>query len=66
MKKKGPIFSLTILIITLLVVSVILYIADQQRAILTLMEVIVISAVYLMGMERNHKGHSKKRKTVKS
>jgi len=54
MKDKMPKVTLRLSIIGLLLISIGLYFFNQPNAMLALFAVIVLSAVYLCGMEKDH------------
>ncbi|GEO79794.1 hypothetical protein FD29_GL000151 [Companilactobacillus mindensis DSM 14500] len=51
---KVPKLTLRLSILVLVLIAVILYFLNQPNAILALFAVIVLSIVYLGGMEKNH------------
>lgn len=54
MKDKVPRFSLRVSILILIGLAIILYFFNQPNALLALFAVVVLSIVYLGGMEKNH------------
>jgi len=56
MKDKVPKVTLRISILVLALIAIALYFLNQPHAILALFAVVVLSIVYLGGMEKNHEG----------
>lgn len=54
MKAKVPRVTLGISILVLLLITILLLIVKQPHAILAMFAVIVLSIVYLIGMEKDH------------
>lgn len=54
MKDKVPRVTLRVSIIVLVLIAIGLYFINQPNAMLALFAVIVLSAVYLCGMEKDH------------
>jgi hypothetical protein len=54
MKDKIPRVTLRLSIIVLVVLGVGLYFLNQPNAVLALFAVVILSAVYLCGMEKDH------------
>ncbi len=54
MKDKVPRFSLRVSILILIGLAIVLYFFNQPNALLALFAVVVLSIVYLGGMEKNH------------
>lgn len=54
MKDKVPKVTLRISILVLVLITILLLIMRQPHAILAMFAVIVLSIVYLIGMEKNH------------
>ena len=62
MKDKIPRFSLRVSILILVVLAIVLYFFNQPNAFLALFAVVVLSIVYLGGMEKNHEIFMRHRK----
>ncbi|MQS75403.1 hypothetical protein [Companilactobacillus halodurans] len=62
MKDKVPWLTLGISICSLVVIAIILLFLNQPNAILTLFAVVILSVVYLCGMEKNHNTFMRHRK----
>ena len=54
MKDKVPRVTLRISILVLVLLTILLLIMRQPHAVLAMFAVIVLSIVYLMGMQKNH------------
>ncbi|CAJ1190887.1 hypothetical protein LCR01_07290 [Companilactobacillus crustorum] len=54
MKDKVPRVTLRVSILLLILTTIILYFFNRPNAILAIFAVIVLSIIYLGGMERNH------------
>ncbi len=54
MKDKVPKVTLRLSIIVLVLIAIVLYFLNQPNAILALFAVVVLSIIYLCGMEKNH------------
>jgi len=54
MKDKVPKVTLRVSIVVLILIAIVLYFLNQANAILALFAVVVLSIVYLCGMEKNH------------
>lgn len=54
MKDKVPKVTLGLSIVVLILIAIVLYFLNQPNAILALFAVVVLSIVYLYGMEKNH------------
>ena len=62
MKDKVPKITLRVSILVLVLVAAILYFLNLPNAVLALFAVIVLSAVYLCGMEKNHDSYMRHRR----
>ncbi|MFH5810176.1 hypothetical protein [Companilactobacillus sp. FL22-1] len=54
MKENVPKITLRVAIIVLVILSVLFYSLNQPNAILAMFAVVVLSVIYLGGMEKNH------------
>lgn len=59
---KVPKLTLRLSILILVLIAIALYFLNQPNAILALFAVIVLSAVYLGGMEKNHLAYMRHRR----
>jgi len=62
MKDKVPKVTLGVSILALILIAVVLYFVNEPNAILALFAVVILSIVYLGGMEKNHEIFMKHRK----
>ena len=62
MKDKVPKITLRVSILVLILIAVVLYFLNQPNAILAMFAVVILSAIYLCGMEKNHNKFMKHRK----
>ena len=62
MKDKIPKVTLRVSILVFVIIAIVLYFLNLPNAILALFAVVVLSAVYLVGMERDHEMYMHHRK----
>ena len=62
MKDKVPKVTLRVSIIVLILIALVLYFVNQPNAALALFAVVILSAVYLGGMEKDHESFMRHRR----